>query len=158
MIFFALWKICQGVRWKQIEHLRNFPIGKLVAWSEKLGPVFSTISRELFEKTAKNITKITKFWKILEFLEINQDWTRKLPEALETNFKWFLSHGKRSEAISKIHEISPKMDSTGRQMDEILRFFFIFYLLTLCFSGFSLVSICFQELLDCWNSKFPHSG
>ena len=87
-------------------------------WSRLL---IRTISREPFPKTDEKMRKMTKFWKILEFLEIDQDWSRKLPEALETNFKWFSSHGKRSGAISKIPEILPKIESTSRQMDEILR-------------------------------------
>ena len=57
----------------------------------------------------------------MEFLEIDLDWSRKLPEALETNFKWFWSHGKPSKAISKNAKILWKMDPTGRHLVEILR-------------------------------------
>ena len=78
-----------------------------------------TISREPFEKTVKNMTKMTKFWKILESLEIDQDWSRKLPEALKTDFKRISSHRKPSEAISKNPEISRKMEPTGSQIMEI---------------------------------------
>ena len=87
-------------------------------WSRLL---IRTISREPFEKTVKNMTKTTKNWKILEFLEIDQGWSRKLPEALETNFRWFSSHGRRSEAIWGKSKISPKMDPTGHQMVETSR-------------------------------------
>ena len=55
--------------------LKKFPhwkISRLIrkTWSRLL---IRTISRELFEKTVKNMTKMTKFWKILESLEIDQD-------------------------------------------------------------------------------------
>ena len=73
------------------------------SWSRLL---IRKISREPFEKTVKNMTKMTEFWKILEFLEIDQDWSRKLPEASETNFEWFWSHGKPPKAISRNAEIS----------------------------------------------------
>ena len=64
--------------------------------------------------------KMTKFWKKIGFLEIDQDWSRKLPEALEIHFKWLLRHRKPSEAISRSQKISWKMEPTGSQMDEIL--------------------------------------
>ena len=87
-------------------------------WSR---PLIRTISRGPFEKTVKNMTKMTKNWKILESLEIDQDWSRKLPEASKTDFKWFWRHGKPSKAISKNAKISWKMDPTGHQMVEISR-------------------------------------
>ena len=40
------------------------------SWSRLLIP---TISRVPFEKTVKNITKITTFWKKMKFFEIDQD-------------------------------------------------------------------------------------
>ena len=48
----------------------HWKISRLIrkTWSRLL---IRTISRELFEKTVKNMTKITKFWKILESLEID---------------------------------------------------------------------------------------
>ena len=50
----------------------HWEIGRLIrkTWSRLL---IRTISRELFEKTVKNMSKMTSFWKILESLEIDQD-------------------------------------------------------------------------------------
>ena len=95
---------------------------KLVTWSEKLGPVFSFERYPccFFQNPIKNITKMTKFWKKnLEFRKITRDGSPKLPEALETDFKWISSHRKASEAISKNPEISREMEPTGSQMMEI---------------------------------------
>ena len=80
-----------------------------------------TISRGPFQKTDEKMTKMTKFSKILEFLRIDQDWSRKLPEGLKVNFKGFSSHGKPSESISWNPKISWNMDPTRSQMVEILR-------------------------------------
>ena len=50
--------------------LEKFPFQKISrlirkTWSRLL---IRTISRDLFEKTVKNMTKMTKCWKVLEFL------------------------------------------------------------------------------------------
>ena len=64
---------------------------------------------------------MAKIWKILKLRELDQESSKNLPEALETNFKWFLSQGKWSEAIWGKPKISQKMEPTGRQMVEISR-------------------------------------
>ena len=102
----------------RLEKFLVHKISRLIrkTWSRLL---IRTISREPFEKTVKNMTKMSTFWKILEFRTINRDGSLKLPEASKIDLELSWSHLKPSEAIPQNPEISRKMEPTGSQMMEI---------------------------------------
>ena len=106
----------------QIKEKKPFEKIRRLIWKNWSRLLIRRLSLRIFPKTNQNDANNDEiFEKKFKSLQINQEWFRKLFEALQTDSQWFSSHLKLSEAISKIQEISSKLNARCSQMVEILR-------------------------------------